>query len=170
VFIVIGLTISDLIKLFLESLIIMKPEELLSDINSESVIRIGHDECFTLTQFREIITTAVISMKVSYIQSLINQRYVSFVNTMDSSDRVLTDGRLANHEHTVYKDPYGEPYTVSDLHWFTSGEDCKILQPGETWQEGQFRLHVTAEFIPKDAPADRPIESSLDDFRGSLSS
>jgi KGK domain len=149
----------------------VKPKEILPDVNRESIIRIADDICLTLDQFREIITKATISMKVNYVESLMRQGYHSFVDDVRQGDRFTMDGVLVNNENQPYKDiETGEPFEISDFQWFNSGEDCKILQPGETWQEGQFRLHITAEFIPKDAPADRPIESSLDDFRGSLSS
>jgi KGK domain len=147
----------------------MKPEEVLPDISDESVISIGQDKCLTLTQFREVITKAAISMKVQYIQSLIQQSYSCFVEDMDGGDRLFSNGVLLNNEDQRYtNDETGEIITVSDFEWFNSGEDCKILQPGEAWQQGKFRIRVTAEFIPEEFSTDRPIESSLDDFREPL--
>ena len=149
----------------------MKPEEVLSDINSESIVRVGDDQrCLTLSQFRKIITTASIAMKISYIESLVSQGYVCLVDDMNNGFKkqaiFLSDGIMISSDGKQYKfQESGEPFTVSDFQWFNSGEICKILQPGEDWQEGEFRLRISAEFIPKDVPADRPTESSLDDFR-----
>jgi hypothetical protein len=54
--------------------------------------------------------------------------------------------------------------------WFTTGVPSQILKPGEQWQEGHFRLRITAEFVPDEPETiqtDRPIEPSLDTFRES---
>jgi hypothetical protein len=144
----------------------MKPEEILPDISSEAVIRIGEDEiCLTLAQFREIVTAATTSMKISYIQSLIEQDYLCLVDDFTKHDRLLLDGRLISHDDKQYECEDGKPFRISDFQWFNSGEDCKILQPGEKWQDGALRLRITAEFVPKESSTDRPIENPLDTFR-----
>jgi KGK domain len=109
------------------------------------------------------------SMKISYIQSIINQGYISLVDDVGPSDKILSDGRLIDGQGDVYPTKQtGEPYYVSYSQWFRSGENCKILQPGEQWKEGKIRLRVVAEFVPDEPetiPTDRPIEPSLDTFR-----
>jgi hypothetical protein len=144
----------------------MKPEEILSNIDIESIICMGgNDTCLTLAQFREVITTASIAMKISYIQSLIEQDYLCLVDDITKHDRLLPDGRLIGYSDKQYECEDGKPFGISDFQWFNSGEDCKILQPGEKWQDGTFRLRITAEFVPKESSTDRPIEPSLDTFR-----
>ncbi len=148
----------------------MNPEEIFSDINSTAIICVGDDdECLTLTSFREIIATAIMSMKVNYIQSIVNQGYISLVDDVGPSDKILSDGRLTDGEGNVYLTRQTEePYYVSYSQWFESGENCKILQLGEQWKEGKVRLRVVAEFIsdePEQTQIDRPTESSLDTFR-----
>ncbi len=63
--------------------------------------------------------------------------------------------------------------------WFTTGVRSQILNPGEQWKKGHFRLRIMAEFLPDEpetSPADRPSENlpetaieepSLDAFRES---
>ena len=149
----------------------MKPEEILSNLDIESIVCIGgNNTCLTLVQFREIIITAVTSMKINYVQSLIEQGFVYLVDDMNDDvkqySNFLSDGVMINSNGEQYKFlESGEPFTISDFQWFNSGEDCKILQPGEKWQEGELRLRITAEFVPKESSTDRPIEPSLDEFR-----
>jgi hypothetical protein len=145
----------------------MKPEEILPDISNESVVSINQEKCLTLTQFREMIEKAATSMKVNYIKSLLEQGYLCCVEDMKSGDELYPTGMLfSRYRDEYYRDEEtGEVITVSDFSWFTSGEDCKILQPGEAWQRGKFRIRVTAEFIPEEFSTDSAVGGSLDDFR-----
>jgi hypothetical protein len=125
----------------------MDRDRIIFGVSDEDVVTFTDNKTFCISQFRDIVFTAISDIQNKYSHSLKEQGFP------------IATGFIMGVDRLRRKD---------DSEWFGSGAECKMLRLGESqWTSGKIRIRVEVEFIPEE-DSNEINESALDKIRNSI--